>query len=275
MADGAQPIKWEEYRQGWHSVEGEVIAEELVTLYLNGQELATIMATPHHPDWLALGLLKNERLIESLKEIDHVHVAAGGCCVDVWLNHSVAMPHRRILTSGCGGGVTFDDPALGIEPLQDDLRLDPETLYDLFPRLHFPDSLHARARGVHAAALSDGKRILALVEDIGRHNTLDKLVGTCLVQGISTRGRILLATGRISSEMLHKAARMGCPLVASRNSPTSLAIRMALAWNITLVGYVRQRSMRVYAHPERLQPPSQGQALPAPAEAEGSRSGHP
>lgn len=273
MPDGAQRATWQEYRQGWHSVDGEIIAEELVSLYLNGQELATIMATPQHSDWLAIGLLKNEGLIDSLQEVDHVHIAAGGCCADVWLNHSVPMPRRRILTSGCGGGVTFDDPSLGIEPLQDNLRLDPETLYDLFPRLHFPDSLHARARGVHAAALSDGRRILALVEDIGRHNTLDKLAGACLAQGISTRGHILLTTGRISSEMLHKAARMGCPLVASRNSPTSLAVRMALAWNITLVGYVRQRSMRVYAHPERLQPASHGQALPAPAEAEASRSG--
>lgn len=256
MPDGAHRVSWQEYQQGWRSVEGEVIAEELVTLYLNGLELATIMATPQHADWLALGLLKNEGLIESLDEVDHVHLAAGGCCVDVWLTRSVAIPRRRIITSGCGGGVTFDDPSLGIEPLHDDLHLDPERLYDLFPCLHFPDSLHARARGVHAAALSDGERILALVEDIGRHNTLDKLVGACLVRGISTRGRLLLATGRISSEMLHKAARMGCPLVASRNSPTSLAVRMALAWNITLVGYVRQRSMRVYAHPERLQPPS-------------------
>jgi len=267
MPDGAQPASWEEYRQGWHLVHGEVIAEELVTLYVNGLELATIMATPQHQDWLALGLLKNEGMIDSLEEVDHVHVAAGGCCVDVWLRHSVATPRRRIITSGCGGGITFDDPSLGIDPLPDDLRLEPDRLYDLFPQLHFPDSLHARARGVHAAALSDGERILALAEDIGRHNTLDKLLGACLLQGIETRGRILLATGRISSEMLHKAARMGCPLIASRNSPTSLSVRMARAWNITLVGYVRQRSMRVYAHPERLQPSAPAEAVPASAEA--------
>ncbi|MEW6567574.1 MAG: formate dehydrogenase accessory sulfurtransferase FdhD [Chloroflexota bacterium] len=272
MPDGAQREAWQEYRQGWQPVEGDVIAEELVTLYVNGHELATIMSTPQNQDWLALGFLKNEGLIESMDEVDHVHIVQAGCCIDVWLTHSIRTPQRRIITSGCGGGVTFNDPSLGIERLHDELRLDPEKLFDLFPRLHFPDSLHARARGVHASALSDGQRILALVEDVGRHNTLDKLVGVCLVKGIETRGRILLATGRISSEMLHKAARMGCPIVASRNSPTSLSITLAREWNITLVGYVRQRSMRVYAHPERLQPPQPAGALPAPAEARSTRS---
>jgi FdhD protein len=77
-------------------------------------------------------------------------------------------------------------------------------------------------------------------------------VGASMVKGIDTRGLILLATGRISSEMLHKGARMGCPIIASRNSPTSIAIAMADAWNITLIGYVRRGSMRVYTHPERL-----------------------
>lgn len=248
-------MAWEEYRRGWYPVEADVIAEELVSLYTNGQELATILCTPSQLDRLALGFLKNEGLIESLDEVDHIHIARAPCCVDVWLKHALRQPHRRIITSGCGGGVTFSDPSLGIDPLQVDLHLNPEKLFELFPRMHFPDSLHARARGVHAAALSDGERVLALAEDVGRHNTLDKLLGACMLEAIETRGRILLATGRISSEMLHKAARMGCPLVASRNSPTSMSVTLARAWNITLVGYVRQRSMRVYAHPERLRPP--------------------
>ena len=106
---------------------------------------------------------------------------------------------------------------------------------------------------MHTAGLTDALSILAVAEDVGRHNTIDKLVGQCLERDIDTQGRILLTTGRVSSEMLRKGAIMGCPIVASRNSPTSMSIEMAQAWNISLVGYVRRNTMRVYTHPERLQ----------------------
>jgi FdhD protein len=260
MGEGAQETAWREYRRGWREAEGEVIEEGLVTLYVNGVEWATIMCTPREQDWLALGFLANEGFIHSLGQVEILHVGRPGCCVDVWLSQPVSKPQREIITSGCGGGLTFDDPESGIAPLQDDLRLEPERLYGLFNQLHYPGSLHGRARGVHAAGLSDGERVLLTVEDVGRHNTLDKLRGACLAQGIDTRGRILLATGRVSSEMLRKGARMGCPIIASRNSPTSMSVAMAEAYNITLAGYVRQGSMRVYTHPRRL---GLGEVVPA------------
>ncbi|HET7011379.1 MAG TPA: formate dehydrogenase accessory sulfurtransferase FdhD [Anaerolineales bacterium] len=255
---GAVSTTWQEYRPGqsvrpdWSPVEAEVIEEALVTIYLNGQELATIMCTPRDQTALALGFLKNEGLIQGMGDVELTFVSKNGCCVDVWTTQPVVHPRRPIITSGCGGGVTFTDPSVGIEPLHDDLRLPAARLFTLFNQLHHPGSLHARTRGVHAAALSDGESILTLVEDVGRHNTIDKLLGLCLLRGISTEGRILLATGRVSSEMLRKGALMGCPIIASRNSPTSMSVAMAEAWNITLVGYVRQGSMRVYTHPERL-----------------------
>jgi FdhD protein len=252
MADGAIATTWLEYRRDWEEVHDEVIEESLVTIYVNGRELATIMCTPRKQDMLALGFLKNEGFIETMEEIDHMHLSRDNCCVDVWLKHAIVQPDRRIITSGCGGGVTFDDPSLGLSPLQGELSIEPEKLLALFEQLHFPGSLHARARGVHTAGLSDGDRVLALAEDVGRHNTLDKLTGICLHKGIETNGRILLATGRVSSEMLRKGALMGCPIIASRNSPTSMSVAMAQAWNITLVGYVRRVTMRVYAHPHRL-----------------------
>jgi len=249
---GAVPVPWLEYRGGWESVPGEIIEETLVTLYVNGRDVATIMCTPKDQGWLALGFLKNEGLLSDLGEVELLFLSRDGCCADVWLNRPFRKPDREIITSGCGGGITFDDPSIDLDPVTEDLRLEPETLFPLFNALHQRDSLHARARGVHAAGLSDAREILVMVEDVGRHNTIDKLVGACLELGIEPRGRILLATGRVSSEMLRKGARMGCPIIASRNSPTSMSVAMARAWNITLVGYVRQGSMRVYAHPERL-----------------------
>jgi FdhD protein len=255
MSSGAVLTQWHEYKKDdWSAHDGEVIEEALISIYVNGMELATMMATPQEQDLLALGFLKNEGLIADLGEIEILHVSEAGCCVDVWLNRPFVKPARTIITSGCGGGVTFTDPAVGIEPLHSAITLEPELLRRAFRKLQPPNSLYARSRGVHAAGLLDPQteELIAIVEDVGRHNTIDKLTGCCLKHGIETREKVLLVTGRISSEMMRKTAMMNCPIVASRTSPTSLSVEMALAWNITLVGYVRQGSMRVYSYPERL-----------------------
>jgi len=252
MGAGAVSAKWNVYRDGWSRAEGEVIGEALMTISINGEDWVTLMCTPSQHDLLAIGFMLNEDLIQGTDDIDHVHVSEDGCCVDVWLQGPVELPQRGIITSGCGGGVTFEEPEADIEPLISELQISPERLFTLFRELHIPDSLHARARGVHASGLTDGDKILALAEDVGRHNTMDKLRGLCLVQDIATEGMALLATGRISSEMLRKGAKMGCPIIASRNSPTSLSIALAREWDITLVVYARQGMMRAYTRPDRL-----------------------
>lgn len=254
MSSGAVPTQWFEHRKEWTQVDGEIIAEALITIYVNGVELATIMATPQEQDLLALGFMVNEGLIKGLSEIEILYIGKAGCCVDVWLDRPFDPPERVIITSGCGGGVTFEDPSLGIEPLRSSLRIDPDLLHQSFRKLQPPNSLYARSRGVHAAGLLDPGtgELIVVLEDVGRHNTIDKLTGCCLLHGIETRGKVLLVTGRTSSEMLRKAAVMGCPIVASHTSPTSLSVEMARAWNITLVGYVRTGGMRVYSHPERM-----------------------
>jgi FdhD protein len=252
MSGGAVQLEWREIGREVGEAGGEVIEEAFITLFLNGHELVTIMGTPLQLEAFGLGFLANEGLIRRLDEVDHVHVSGAACCVDIWTRRPVVMPEHRVITSGCGGGVTFDDQDSDLDPLQSDLEIDPKQLHAVFNLLQGPDSLYARARGVHAAGVTDGERMLAMAEDVGRHNTIDKVAGLCLQGGIETSGRILLSTGRISSEMLKKAARMGCPVVASRNSPTSLSVEMAEALQITLIGYVRRASMRVYAHPERV-----------------------
>ena len=113
------------------------------------------------------------------------------------------------------------------------------------------------ARGVHTAMLADpcaptDECLLLQVEDIGRHNCLDKLQGAALLAGIATKDRVLLSSGRISSEMINKARRLETPIVCSRTSPTGLSVALAEAWNITIVAYIRQDRMRVYTHPERV-----------------------
>ena len=254
MSDGTVSFNYHFYDNGdWQGMNAEVIEEGAITIYVNGYELATLMCTPRDPLQLALGFLANEDLISTYEEVEIDHICEAGDCVDIWLSHSILdRPRRTIITSGCGGGLTFSDLAAYHAPLASDLTIGPEQISHLINQVQSQDSLYARSRGVHTSALSDGERLVVLAEDVGRHNTLDRLRGECLRQGIDPAGMILLATGRISSEMINKAVKMGCPIVASRTSPTSLSVGLAREWNITLCGYVRRTSMNVYAHPERL-----------------------
>ncbi|MGB2965071.1 MAG: formate dehydrogenase accessory sulfurtransferase FdhD [Anaerolineales bacterium] len=251
---GAESKRWWTFYRKWQEEEGEVIEELPITFYVNGHELATIMGTPLNQDWLAVGFLKNEGIINDVEEIEDLRITSEGCCVDVLLNRKVDFPDKIIITSGCGGGITYDDPRISIEPIQIKTCTTPDLILQAFNNLQTKESLYARARGVHAAGLLDLEdgQIIKVAEDIGRHNSLDKLRGACLLEGIPTIGRGLLTTGRISSEMLRKGALMGCPLIVSRTSPTSLAVELAEAWKITLVGYARHGKLRVYSYPERL-----------------------
>jgi FdhD protein len=112
----------------------------------------------------------------------------------------------------------------------------------------FAAAVHYRtSRGIHGAALTDGEKLLVMAEDVGRHNAVDKIKGEALLQGVPTRDRILMSTGRISSEMLLKAARMEVPIVASRTSPTEMAVALAEQLGITVCGYVRPDGLNLYA----------------------------
>ena len=252
MTEGATPTTYHTFDGNWRPVDGQVIEEALVSLHVNGQELATMAATPIHLDWLAVGFLANEGMIALAKEVRAAHVCPSGLCVDVWLTHAIEPPRKRILTSGCGGGVTFDDLTRTQPPLDVDGSIPATQLEALMDQLYSAAQLYRSTGGVHTSALFLDMTMLSLAEDVGRHNTLDKVRGDCLLRGIETRGGVLLSTGRISSEMLSKAARMGCPVVASRTSATSLSVSLARAWNITLVGYLGRGQMSVYANGWRL-----------------------
>jgi FdhD protein len=114
-------------------------------------------------------------------------------------------------------------------------------------------ALYRETGGVHTSALSDGEQIVLVAEDIGRHNTLDKIAGLCLMKNIWPDTRILITTGRISSEMLQKAARLRAPILISRTSPSSLSIEMAERYGITLIGYARRNRFNVYSNSQRIQ----------------------
>lgn len=232
-------------------IENEIVAEATACISVNGTELATFMCTPNALDQLGIGFLYNEGLISKLDEIATLHVSEANC-VEIWLTHAFTPPERLIVTAGCGGGVTFDDLSRQRPPLEADLHTPPAQLAALMRQMHLGAALYHRSRGIHTAALATPEAIILQVEDLGRHNCLDKLAGAALQQGLETRGKIILSSGRISSEMINKARRLETPIVCSRTSPTSLSVALAEAWNMTIVAYLRRDRMRIYTHPERV-----------------------
>lgn len=233
--------------------EGGVIEEALLDIYVNGQELATLMCSPLQQEALALGFLYTEGVIDALDEVALVQANTPRTVVDVLLTRADFEPPRRmVLTSGCGGGVTLQHVTESYPPLCSDFRTEPGVILQRMRDLQGAARLYNAVRGVHTAVLTDEEKLLHSAEDVGRHNAVDKIAGLALQAGSDTRDRLLLTSGRISSEMLAKARRMDVPLVASRTAPTSTAVRLAEAWQLCVVGYVRRGGMRVYTHPWRL-----------------------
>ena len=240
------------------NVDAGVIGEIRFSVFVGDRELVTLMCSPFQLRPLVVGFLYLEGLIESVDDLEMVRVCLEDRLADVrLLNGFPDIPPRKILTSGCTGGVSFGKYLDQIEQFRvtdDTTRFAPEQIYDLLRALYDQSSLYRQSGGVHTAILAfrgdAAPRFVA--EDIGRHNTLDKLQGMALLDDVSTRGGLIMATGRISSEMLFKAAIMGVPVVCSRTSPTNLALAVAERLNITVVGYIRQGSMNVYTHPGRI-----------------------
>ncbi len=251
------PITYYQIDAGrWTAKDGEIIGESPVSLTVNGEVWLSFMCTPLDLEALSVGFLFNERMIQSIDEVALVQVCGNCENVDVWLNHGVKKPVAWRRTSGCTGGVTSVETAqeLGFPPdrLYDGQPLTTGQISHLVDELFESQDLYRKSGGVHTSALSDGQRMVVVMEDIGRHNTLDKIAGRCLIERIDLPRRILLTTGRISSEMMQKSARLGASIVISRTSPSSLSIRMAEAWGITLIGYARRTGFRLYTHPERI-----------------------
>jgi FdhD protein len=258
--DPNRPIEFIQVETGRPEArDGDVIVEMPVALTINGEVWLTFMCTPVDLEAMAVGFLYNENVIQTIEEVADVHVCAAGDNIDVWLAHPAEKPDRWRRTSGCTGGVTSVDVAAAAygedqaaAPVSINGQFTPQQIGKLVDALFESQSLYRISGGVHTSALSDGQQVLLACEDIGRHNTLDKLAGRLLLDHIQTTQRVLLTTGRISSEMMQKASRLDAALVISRTSPSSLSIELARRWGITLIGYARRHRFNIYTYPERI-----------------------
>ncbi len=234
----------------WTATTAQVPMEREVRIYVNLQELVTILCTPSKVNFLVLGFLYAEGIISGLDDVLMMRVCDDEFEVDVRLTKpEFVLPTKRRLTSGCGGGASFSSEGKKVESR---FVADPVEILGVFKQLQARIEEDRFSTGIHTSALADTKELIAVCEDIGRHNTVDKIQGECLMERIPTKDRLLLTTGRVSSEMLLKAARMQVPVVVSRHSPTGTAALLARELGIALVGRARGGRMTVYSHPERL-----------------------
>jgi len=255
MITPQKEIQYERYEfRKWEHHDAETIVEAPVSLTVNGQVWLSFMCTPVNLEALAVGFLYNEGIIESMEEVADARVCEHGDNVDVWLNHPAEQPANWRRTSGCTGGITAVDllakPNVHFE--MNRLMVQPEAIGKLVELLFESQALYRETGGVHTSILSDGEKVLLTAEDIGRHNTLDKIAGLCLMNHVSSENKILITTGRISSEMLQKAARLQVPILISRTSPSSLSIEMAERYGITLIGYARRDRFNIYSSGQRV-----------------------
>jgi len=243
---------------------GVIPQEEIITLHLNGHPLVSLMCTPIQMEELAIGFLFNEGVIESIDDVAVLRPCSNAHCLDIWLEYDVESPTLRTITSGCSGGTTFNDVRQVRRPVESTVRVPHHMVPCMMQSFMQAMNLYRRAGGIHGAALANATsgHLICLVEDIGRHNALDKVAGHCLQHREPMHDRVLLTSGRVSAEMINKVARMQVPVVISRTSPTSLAVQLARAWHVTLIGYARRRSFHIYAGEERVFSEPESEATP-------------
>lgn len=233
--------------------EDKVAVEEPIALYVNGTRLATLLYTPPMAIELAVGHLFSEGLIAGRDDITSLSVRKGLVLVEIKGEVPTEFAGRTI-TSGCGAvSAAYPANLRQIKKIKGGPEISQERILELADSFRKMSRLFEETGGVHSAALSDGADIIVFADDIGRHNAADKVFGACLMEGIDAAGKILLTTGRISSEITLKAAKNGVAIVISRSAPTSLAIHLAERLGVTLVGFARGKRMNVYTHSQRVE----------------------
>jgi len=229
-------------------IDKPIVVEHACELIVNGEKWITFICSPDNLISLGIGFLWNEAVITNTNQIKNIILSEDARTLSVDLYIPVEKPKNFHRTST---GIAIDQlhkPS----PLQEAVTVTAENVLRLYREFNQLQELHGAVGGFHSGALSDGNEIKFVIEDLGRHNCIDKLAGFYLQSGKSFPARLLLISGRISSEMVAKSLMLGISLLVSRTSPTSLAIQAAQEAGITLIGYLRGRQYFIYTHPQRV-----------------------
>ena len=246
-------------REAKQDARDPVIKELPLTIILNQEELATLPCSPTDLKYLAIGFLFSEGWLENKDEIKRITVDDQNGVVSVetaegkWLTDRLT--GRQRVTSGCARMVWEGyrhTEVPGLEKVKSRFSISAARVLALVRQFQLRSQLFKATGGVHSAALCDTKDIIVFSDDIGRHNAIDKILGRCLLDHITTTNRIIITSGRVSSETVLKVARMNIPVLVSRSAPTDLGVRLADSLGMTLVGFARGKKMNVYTVGERI-----------------------
>lgn len=231
--------------------EDSVALEKKVRISVNGKHALSLYCTPLMVREFVAGVVHNEGLISGQWCAERMSIEFGDeILVDI-PSEGTLVEGERTITSGCAGGVTFSRESQD-NRISDQSVFRAETLRTLYRGFQKRSEGYRLTGGVHSAALADEERILVFAEDIGRHNAVDKIIGHCLLEHLSFEGKIMLASGRLSSEIVSKCSRCRIPVLVSRAAPTTLAVELAEASGMTLIGFMRGDRMNVYTGGNRI-----------------------
>lgn len=241
--------------------EDTVVAEFPVTIDINGQEFATMVCSPEYIEDMVIGFLASEGVIAGYEDIDEILINEKDGFAHVKTNRLNCLNQnfhsKRYITSCCGksrqGFYFFNDVRTAKSMKEVNVVLSIDDCFRLMNFMQSSASTFHLTGGVHNAALCDKNGILLSRMDIGRHNALDKIYGHCLKHDISFTGKVIVFSGRISSEILLKVAKIGCEVVLSKSAPTELALQLADELGITTVGFIRNNHLNIYTHPQRIE----------------------
>ena len=235
-----------------------IAGEHPLTIYVDKREILTIMTLGAAPEALVIGYLRNQRLLESIEEIISVQVdwEVNACSVVTRnglrdLDEKMA---KRTKTTGCGEGTVFGDLMADLDSIKlpADVRLNEATLYGLLNNVRLHESIYKQAGAVHGCALASGTQILTFVEDVGRHNAVDAIAGWMWLEGVDGSDKIFYTTGRLTSEMVIKAAQMGIPFLVSRSGLTQMGYEIAQKTGITMIGRAVNKHYLLFTGADRL-----------------------
>ena len=234
-------------------------AERPLTVFVDKRELVTLMTLGAVPELLVLGYLCNQRLVGAVDEIESItvdwDVAAAAVKTRAGIADFEAKTARRVVTTGCGQGTVFGDQMAQVDlfklPDAQSARIRQSTLHRMLETMRQQDSIHRKAGSVHGCALFRGGELLMFIEDVGRHNAIDTITGWMALHGVSGHDKALYTTGRLTSEMVLKAAHIGVPIVVSRNGVTAMGHELAARLGMALFGRAANRHFLCYTGAER------------------------
>jgi FdhD protein len=255
-------------------VETNVVTERPLTLYLNAQEIVTMMTIGDHPDLLAVGYLRNQNMVRPDDRVTAVDYDDELGVVVVRTERATDYEEKlqkKVRTSGCAQGTVFGDVMAGFDEIRlaENAALRTSWLYELTKRINTTPSLYLAAGAIHGCVLCERDRPLVYMEDVGRHNAVDKIAGWMWLNGVSPRDKIFYTTGRLTSEMVIKTVLMEIPILVSRSGFTAWGVELARKAGLTLIGRARGRRFVALSGAERIV----FDADPAAMDDEASRHG--